>query len=162
MYSIQEQMYMYLIPPRGETQEYEVWCRTWKKRNLNAQREMIWKEDNEMRVLRMRGSKTSLGVVPLDVEDTLVEVAIREIAEKTGGHIEITRATGGAWREVVSMSFLLLDNWLLTLVHDSGESKFLGGSIPSPDLLVADGAIVLGRVHSHNAKSNKHQWMFSN
>lgn len=80
----------------------------------------------------MRGSKTSLGVVPLDVEDTLVEVAVREIAEKTGGHVEITRTTGGA------------------LVHDSGESKFLSGSVPSPDLLVADGAIVLGRVHSHN------------
>lgn len=57
---------------------------------------MIWKKTMKCGGLRMRGSETSLGVVPLDVEDTLVEVAVREIAEKTGGHVEITRATGGA------------------------------------------------------------------
>lgn len=67
-----------------------------KKEKPKCPKRNDMKEDNEMRGLRMRGSKTSLGVVPLDVEDTLVEVAVREIAEKTGGHVEITRATGGA------------------------------------------------------------------
>lgn len=163
MYSIQEQMYMY--PHTSWGRNARVWSLVpdLKKEKPKCPKRNDMKEDNEMRGLRTRGSKASLGVVPLDVEDTLVEVAVREIAEKTGGHVEITRATGGAWRGVVSMLFFfLLDSWLLTFVHDSGESKFLSGSVPSPDLLVADGAIILGRVHSHNAKSNKHQWMFAN
>lgn len=57
------------------------------------------RRQRDARVKNERGEKTSLtslGVAPLDVEDTLVEVAVREIAEKTGGQVEVTRATAGA------------------------------------------------------------------
>lgn len=118
MYSIQEQMYMY--PHTSWGRNARVWSLVpdLKKEKPKCPKRNDMKEDNEMRGLRMRGSKTSLGVVPLDVEDTLVEVAVREIAEKTGGHVEITRATGGAWREVVSMLFFFFC-WTVDYLHSS-------------------------------------------